>query len=74
MTDRNWERARKKPVEIEFCGPFDDPQVVETIEGDFEIDDEYIENHGGYVIIRGVDGELYPCALDIFEETYERVE
>lgn len=23
------------------------------------------------MIIRGVHGEIYPCALDIFEETYE---
>lgn len=25
-------------------------------------------------VIRGVKGELYPCAPDIFEMTYERVE
>ena len=25
-------------------------------------------------IIRGVNGELYPCKPDIFEQTYERVE
>lgn len=28
----------------------------------------------GMWIIRGVQGELYPCAPDVFEETYERVE
>ena len=28
----------------------------------------------GDYIIRGVNGELYPCKPDIFEETYERVE
>lgn len=26
------------------------------------------------VLIRGVEGELYPCARSIFEKTYERVE
>ena len=66
-----WSTARKKPVEIEYAGPFTDPDVVETIEGDFEVDEEYIGQHGGYVIIRGVEGELYPCALDIFEDTYD---
>lgn len=25
-------------------------------------------------IVRGVDGELYPCKASIFEKTYERVE
>lgn len=66
-----WKSARKKPVEVEFRGPFETPGTVETIEGNFEIDEEYIEEHGGFVIIKGVDGEVYPCGLDIFEETYE---
>jgi DNA-directed RNA polymerase subunit RPC12/RpoP len=65
-----WQTARKKPVEVEYRGPYTDPEVVETIEGDFEVDEEYIDEHGGYVIIRGVEGEVYPCALDIFEDTY----
>ena len=66
-----WKRATKKPVTVSYRGPYLDPTVVETIEGDFEIDQEYIEEHGGYVIIQGVDGEIYPCGLDIFEETYQ---
>ncbi len=28
----------------------------------------------GYWIIRGVQGELYPCKPDIFDATYEAVE
>ncbi|SME89372.1 hypothetical protein [Desulfovibrio gilichinskyi] len=28
----------------------------------------------GDYIIKGVQGELYPCKLDIFEQTYEAVE
>lgn len=27
--------------------------------------------HGGDYIIRGVQGEFYPCKPDIFEQTYE---
>lgn len=69
-----WKTARKKPVEVEWRGPYVDPCFVETIEGDFEIDDEYLEEHDGYVIIRGVQGEVYPCALDVFCETYEVLE
>lgn len=41
--------------------------VIKTLEGD----------HRGYqrdYIIRGVEGELYPCKPGIFEQTYERVE
>lgn len=40
---------------------------VETLEG--PIDYPY-----GYVLIRGVDGEIYGCDPDIFEKTYEIVE
>lgn len=71
MTDHHWQFARKLPVEVEFRGPYDDPEVIETIEGDFEVDEEYIEEHDGFVIIRGVQDEEYPCALDVFAETYE---
>ena len=28
----------------------------------------------GDFIIKGVQGELYPCKSDIFEQTYEKVE
>jgi hypothetical protein len=43
-----------------------DPQI-RTLEGDLHI------SEGDYVI-RGVQGEFYPCKPDIFEQTYEPVE
>jgi len=71
MSDDTWRRARKRPVEVEFRGPYTDTDTIDTLEGDFEVDENYINEHGGYVVIRGVDGEVYPCGLDIFRETYE---
>jgi hypothetical protein len=68
-----WKKARKKPVEIEYRGPYTDASTIETIEGDFSVDEEYIEEHGGYVVIRGVSGEIYPCGFDIFQRTYEEL-
>ena len=41
--------------------------TVETLEGTMII------SVGDY-IIRGVNGEYYPCKPDIFEKTYEKVE
>lgn len=70
-TADEWRSARKRPVEIEFRGPYTDTDTVETIEGTFEVDEQYLDEHGGYVIVRGVDGEVYPVALDIFQETYD---
>lgn len=69
--DFEWRSARKKPVEVDFAGPFADTTTVETIEGDFEVDEDYLDEHGAYVIVRGVEGETYPVAWDIFRETYE---
>ena len=44
-----------------------DPIFIITLEGRMEVGiDDWI--------IRGVQGELYPCKPDIFEATYERVE
>ncbi|UAK17565.1 PGDYG domain-containing protein [Sporolactobacillus terrae] len=40
--------------------------VIETLEGDMKA------NVGDY-IIKGVNGEYYPCKPDIFEKTYEPV-
>lgn len=40
--------------------------IIHTLEGDM------YAKQGDY-IIKGVRGEFYPCARDIFEETYEEV-
>lgn len=82
-------RFRKKPVEIEaYCFDqvrenvrpdwfqdavtqnmivtFADRAVVKTLEGDMTA------NLGDW-IIKGIQGELYPCKPDIFAATYEAV-
>ncbi|MDG7772353.1 hypothetical protein OK578_05735 [Streptococcus pneumoniae] len=40
---------------------------IATLEGDM------VAKKGDY-IIKGVQGEYYPCKLDIFAETYEKTE
>lgn len=78
-------KYRKKPVEIEavlytgengqeiglFVGEADRNDksqfLIHTLEGTMAADP-------GDYIIRGVQGELYPCKPDIFEQTYEPVE
>lgn len=41
--------------------------LIVTLEGEMRAD------KGDY-IIKGVQGEFYPCKPDIFEQTYEKVE
>lgn len=40
--------------------------IIQTLEGDMRA------SFGDY-IIKGVNGEFYPCKPDIFEKTYEEV-
>jgi hypothetical protein len=40
---------------------------IQTLEG-------RMQAYKGDYIIRGVNGEYYPCKPDIFEKTYEKVE
>ena len=40
--------------------------IIPTLEGDMGASD-------GDYIIRGVDGEFYPCRQDIFLKTYEKI-
>lgn len=47
-----------------LCRYVENTLVIPTLEGD------HIASPGDW-IIRGVQGELYPCKPDIFEATYE---
>lgn len=81
-------KFRKKPVVIEaiqwtgentqevyqFCNSgsrdchiMGDKLLIKTLEGTMEAS-------AGDYIIRGVNGEHYPCKPDIFDKTYEKAE
>lgn len=50
------------------CNPHLEPYCeIATLEG-------VMRGNAGDYIIKGVNGEIYPCKPDIFEKTYERVE
>ena len=77
-------KFRKKPVEIEakqytrngleaeqvadWCNgtQTDNGCEIETLEG------VMLANYGDW-IIKGVNGEFYPCKPDIFEKTYDAI-
>lgn len=50
-----------------YIDPATGEVVIRTLEGDMRV------SYGDWVI-KGVEGELYPCKPDIFEKTYEPVE
>lgn len=79
-------RYRKKPVTVEAfrLGYEAFPRWAENafLDGTLKIDDDhvivktlegFVNAKMGVFIIKGVDGELYPCQADIFYQTYERV-
>lgn len=57
ILDANWEASLRAPNVL---------VSIETLEGTM------IADKGDY-IIKGVNGEFYPCKPDIFERTYEEV-
>lgn len=61
-----WTTVRKLPVEVE-ARRATTRERIHTREGTVVADP-------GDVILRGVEGEVYPCDPAIFAETYEVVE
>ena len=61
----NYEEVREFISQNTLCS--DSSIVIPTLEGDM------VAQKGDY-IIKGVQGEFYPCKPDIFKETYEKVE
>ena len=55
----------KKPIPIQAIQIFEEFEV-ETLEG-------IMRGKPGDWLLRGIRGELYPCADDIFRESYEEV-
>ena len=58
-----WEAVRVGVISVGALSFVD----IETLEG-------VMRASPGDYIIRGVNGEIYPCKADIFEKTYEKVE
>jgi hypothetical protein len=75
---------RKKPVVVEaiqFDGNFDELEQFVGGDSEFRNGELVIATLEGAMraspkdwIIRGVNGEFYPCKPDIFEKIYERID
>lgn len=79
-----WSGGNYKRLE-RFCGfnwgRADAKNVAWTVEDDGEqvvlwntAESQWLLCPVGWWVIRGIQGELYPCKPDIFEATYEKVE
>lgn len=55
------------PLDNISSPPFTGTLIIKTLEGDMRASK-------GDWIIKGVNGEFYPCKPDIFNKTYEKVE
>lgn len=59
-----WTDVEKRPVVVQ-ARRVDERTEVDTREGT-------VVAEAGDVLMRGVEGEVYPCDADIFEETYRQ--
>lgn len=67
---RNFTEGRFNTVDVEDRG--DDPEIVAEV---FDVlHSTWVGVKDGQWIIRGVQGEFYPCDADVFAATYEPAE
>lgn len=64
--DEKWRKCRKRPVVVEFR-PGIVGEEIHTREGVLRAQD-------GDLVIRGIEGEVYPIGREIFERTYEVID
>lgn len=62
----DWFRARKRPVVVNVREPIDPPEEIHTREGTIVATEDDL-------VIRGVEGEIYPIGREIFAKTYDVV-
>lgn len=58
--------STNRPVRVSYEDPKNPTMLIETLEGTMRAD-------VGDYIIKGIQGECYPCKPDIFKATYEPV-
>ncbi|MEP7254385.1 MAG: hypothetical protein ABI666_01350 [Ferruginibacter sp.] len=63
VPDLAFKKAIKKPIPVR-CIQINEPFEVQTLEG-------IMKGQPGDWLMIGVNGEMYPCAKDIFEKTYD---
>ena len=63
LSDMDWVTARKKPIVVPVTR-LTKIAVVVTREG-------AVVGHPGDILVRGVEGEVYPIGRRIFKKTYE---
>jgi hypothetical protein len=63
VPELDYKKALKKPIPIS-CIQIDEVFEVETLEG-------VMKGKPGDWLMIGVNGEMYPCAKEIFKKTYD---
>ena len=68
-----WGKARKKPIEVEFrhVNPNDIGENGELCELIHTREGTIVGHYDQDYIIMGVEGELYPIKINIFNKTYD---
>lgn len=65
VPELDYKKALKKPIPVR-CIQMEEAFEVETLEG-------LMKGQPGDWLMIGVNGEMYPCAKNIFEKTYDLI-
>jgi hypothetical protein len=63
IPELEYKKAVKKPIPVR-CIQINEAFEVKTLEG-------VMKGRPGDWLMVGIDGEMYPCAKEIFEKTYD---
>lgn len=68
LTDlkQDWSHYQKRPVIVKATEIVEDKVVIRTREG-------VLCGYKGDFIIKGIQGEIYPCGREIFFKTYKKI-
>lgn len=64
--EKDWKHYKKKSIVVRATEVVEEEVLIKTREG-------ILKGYKGDFIIRGIEGEIYPCGKEIFFKTYEEV-
>jgi hypothetical protein len=66
--------ATKRPITLQYAGPFTEARIVESAAGMLEIDQAYVDEHDAYYLVRGSSDGLHPEPKADFEHNHNLIE
>ena len=74
IDETDWMTATKRPITLQYAGPFTEARIVESAAGTLEIDQAYVDEHDAYYLVRGSSDGVHPEPKADFEHNHNLIE